>query len=40
MLDGLCEAYRELRNDPESWAEEQAERAAWQSAALSGLKDE
>jgi hypothetical protein len=40
MLDGLCEAYRELRNSPEAWAEEQAERAEWQSAALTDLRNE
>lgn len=40
MLDRLCEAYRELRNNPEALAEERAERAAWQTAALTGLENE
>jgi len=40
MLDGLCEAYRSLKDNPEAWAEEQAERAGWQSAALKDLENE
>lgn len=40
MLEALCEAYTELRDNPEAWAEEQAERAAWESTALAGLKNE
>ena len=40
ILDALCEAYRDLRNDPEAWAAELAERAEWQSAALESLEDE
>jgi hypothetical protein len=40
MLDSLCDAYRELRNDSEAWSEEQAERTSWENAALSGLKNE
>jgi hypothetical protein len=40
LLDALCEAYRDLKNDPEAWATEVAERAAWQSAALERLEDE
>lgn len=40
MLDALCEAYRDLRNDPEAWAKEMAERAAWQTAALERVEDE
>ena len=40
ILDALCEAYRDLRNDPEAWAAELAERAEWKSAALERLRDE
>ena len=40
ILDALCEAYRDLRNDPEAWAAELAERAEWQGAALERLRDE
>ncbi len=40
MLNQLCEAYAGLRNDSEAWAEEQADRAAWQAAALSGIENE
>lgn len=40
MLDALCEAYRDLRNDPEAWANEMSERAAWQTAALERLEHE
>jgi len=38
LLDVLCEAYRDLKNDPEAWAREVAERAEWQSAELERLE--
>lgn len=32
-------AYAALRNDPEAWAEEQRERALWDSTLTDGLED-
>lgn len=40
LLDSLCEGYRALRNDKQGWAEEQAERALWETASLNGLENE
>lgn len=40
MLEQLCEGYRELRSDPEAWAQEQADRAAVEHPAISDLDNE
>lgn len=40
ILEQLCDAYQELRSDPVAWAQEEAERAAWQSASLEVIKNE
>jgi hypothetical protein len=40
LLEGANEGYATLRNDPEAWAEELAERAAWDSTLSDDLEDE
>jgi hypothetical protein len=39
FLDRVNDAYSALRRDPEAWAEEQAERALWDSTLADGLTD-
>lgn len=38
LLDEANRAYSRLREDPEAWAEEQAERAAWDQTLRDGLE--
>jgi len=40
LLEQLCDGYQELRSNPAAWAQEEAERDAWQSASLEVLKNE
>ncbi len=40
FLDRANAAYAALRADPEAWAAEQEERAAWDATLLDGLEDE
>jgi hypothetical protein len=40
VIDSTNRFYAELRADPEAWAEEQAERALWETSLLDGLQDE
>jgi hypothetical protein len=40
FLDEVNAAYATLRNDPQAWEEELAERALWDRALDDGLKDE
>jgi hypothetical protein len=38
FLEGLNADFAALRNDPEAWAEEQAERAAWDATLADDLQ--
>ena len=40
FLDEMNTAYAALRNDPQGWEEELAERALWDRALDDGLMDE
>jgi len=40
FLDRANAAYLALRADPEAWAAEQEERAAWDATLLDGLEDD
>jgi hypothetical protein len=40
VLDEMNAAYAALRNDPQAWEEELAERALWDRALDDGLKNE
>lgn len=40
FLEGLAADFTALRNDPDAWQEEQAERAAWDCTLADGLADE
>jgi predicted transcriptional regulator len=39
FLDACDQAYARLRADPKAWAEELAERKAWDAALVDGLED-
>lgn len=40
LLEETNRAYAALRDDPKRWAEEQAERAAWEATLADGLEDD
>jgi hypothetical protein len=40
LLEETNQAYAAMRNDPKRWAEEQAERAAWDATLADGLEDD
>ncbi len=40
LLEETNRAYAALRADPHRWAEEQAERTAWETTLPDGLKDD
>ncbi|MBA3414869.1 MAG: toxin-antitoxin system protein [Chloroflexia bacterium] len=40
MIEGAQKAWAALREDPEAWAEWQAEMALWDSTSADGLEDE
>ncbi len=39
LLEETNRAYAALRSDPERWAEEQEERAAWEATLADGLEE-
>jgi hypothetical protein len=39
LLDQANAAFARLKQDPQAWAEELAERALWESTLLDGLAD-
>jgi predicted transcriptional regulator len=40
MIQAMDADYGALRDDPKAWAEEQADRAAWETTSADGLDDE
>jgi hypothetical protein len=40
FLEGVNTDFAALRNNPDAWQDEQAERAAWDCTLADGLKDE
>jgi hypothetical protein len=40
FLEGVNADFAALRNNPDAWRDEQAERAAWDRTLADGLKDE
>jgi hypothetical protein len=40
VIDSTNRFYAELRANPEAWAEEEAERALWETTLSDGLRDE
>ncbi len=40
FLEAMSAGYAALRADPKAWAEEQAERAAWETTSADGLQNE
>ena len=40
FLQAVDEGFAAMRDDPTAWAEERAERAAWDSTSADGLDDE
>jgi predicted transcriptional regulator len=40
MLEQTNRAYAAMRSDPKTWAEEQAERVAWEATLTDGLEDD
>lgn len=40
MIEAMDVDYAALRADPDAWAEEQADRAAWDTTNADGLADE
>jgi hypothetical protein len=40
FLEAVASGFEALRDDPEAWAEEQAERAPWEATSADGLEDE
>jgi len=40
LLEETNRAYAALRSDPKRWAEEQAERIAWEATLADGLEDD
>jgi hypothetical protein len=40
LIQAMDADYAALREDPAAWAEEQAERAAWETTSADGLADE
>lgn len=40
FLEQMSTGFAELRADPKAWAEEQAERAVWETTSADGLADE
>jgi hypothetical protein len=40
FIDQINAGYAALRNDPEAWAEVEAERAEWDGTLTDGLEDE
>lgn len=40
LLEETNRAYEALRGDPQGWAEEQAERDAWDATLADGLEDD
>jgi hypothetical protein len=38
FLEAVAAGVEALRNDPEAWAEEQAERAEWETTSADGLE--
>jgi hypothetical protein len=40
MLQAMAADYADLRSNPEAWANERAERAAWDKTIADGLEDE
>lgn len=40
LLDAMNVAFAALRNDPEAWKQEQAERKLWDRTLADGLEDE